>query len=442
MLIDLLIVIALTLINGFLSLCEMALVSSRKARLTEMASGAGALANGARVALRLKEHPGRFLSTIQIGITLIGIANGAFGGTQLSAPVAELFARIPGVGPTLAADIAVVFVVLTITFLSLLIGELVPKNLALSAPERLAANVARPMRLLSQILAPGVWVLDRVSEGILALLGRSGTGAASVTEEEIRHFVAEGAEAGAIENSERDMIYRVIRLGDKRAGDLMTPRMRFIALDRHAPLAVNLDKMRSHPASRFPVYERDPANIVGVVRVKDWVNAKPGQAEDLFKVMHQPLYVPEATPAYKLLEILQTADLHMAIVVDEYGTVRGLVTLTDMMRAVVGEVYADRAIGGAALVERGDGSYLVDGLRAADDLKDVLGLRMLPREDEQTYHTVAGLVIANLEDMPKEGDTFDFGGWRFEVIDMDGQRIDKVLISRTGEAGAEAQPAA
>lgn len=441
MLLDLLIVFALTLTNGFLSLCEMALVSARKARLQEIAGGTGALARGANVALKLKEHPGRFLSTIQIGITLIGIANGAFGGTTLSAPVAKLLVQLP-ISAALAQDIAVVFVVLSITFLSLLIGELIPKNLALSAPERIAAGVARTMLLLSLILAPGVWILDRVSAAVMALLGRSSSDTATVTEEELRHFVAAGADSGAIEDSERDMIYRIIRLGDKRAADLMTPRMKFVALDRNAPLAENLAKMREHPASRFPVYEGDTAAIVGVVRVKDWVHARPGDGDDLFRVLHEPLYVPDSTPAHNLLEILQTADLHMAIVVDEYGTVRGLVTLTDMMRAVVGEIYAERAIGGASLVERADGSYLIDGLRAADDLKDVLGLQTLPGEEEQRYHTVAGLVIANLREMPNEGDTFDFRGWRFEVIDMDGQRVDKVLVSRVGEAESEAAPAA
>lgn len=440
MLVDILIVLALTLINGFLSLCEMALVSARKGRLKMLADGTGPLAGGARIALKLKERPGRFLSTIQIGITLIGIGAGAFGGTQFSAPLASLLEPIPIIGPY-APSLAVILVVLTITFISLLIGELVPKNLALAAPERVAASVAGSIDLLSHVLAPGVWILDRVSAGLLAILGHSGSGTAKVTEEEIRYFVAEGAVAGAIESAERDMIYRVMRLGDKQAGDLMTPRMRFVALDRKAPLEDNLAKMRAHPASRFPVYDGDPAEIVGIVRVKDWVHARPGDEGDLFRILHEPIYVPESTHAVRLLEILQTVDLHMAIVVDEYGTVRGLVTLTDMMRAVVGEVDAERAIGGAALVQRHDGSYLVDGLRAADDLKDVLGLQALPLEADESYHTVAGLVIANLQAMPSEGDSFEYRGWRFEVIDLDGQRVDKVLISRVDDAKTQAEPA-
>lgn len=436
---SLLIVLALTLVNGFLSLCEMALVTARKARLKELAGEDGRASPGARLALTLKERPGRFLSTIQIGITLCAIAAGAFG-AGLSPPVASLFKLIPGLEAE-ADEFAAAFVVLAITFLSLLIGELVPKNLALSAPERLAAFVARPVDLMSKLLTPGVWVLDRVSAAMLALMGRSGSGTAHVTEEEIRYFVADAAAAGAIASTERDMIYRVIRLGDKRAGDLMTPRVRMIGLDRHAPLPENLAKMRDHPASRFPVYDRDPDEIIGIVRVKDWVHARPGEGDDLFRVIHPPIYVPESTPAYRLLEILQRADLHMALVVDEYGSVRGLVTLTDVMRAVVGEVYAERAIGGAALVKRADGSFLVDGLRAAADLKDVLGLSSLPHEHDGMYHTVAGLVIANLQTIPHEGDAFDYRGWRFEVIDMDGQRIDKVLVTSIVSAGAEREPA-
>lgn len=437
----LLIVLALTLVNGFLSLCEMALVTARKARLQELIGDGGKPAGGARLALKLKERPGRFLSSIQIGITLCAIAAGAVGGSQLSEPLAVLLRLIPGIAPG-ADEIASAFVVLAITFLSLLIGELVPKNLALSAPERLAALVAHPVELLSKLLTPGVWILDRVSAAMLALLGRSGSGTAHVTEEEIRYFVADAAASGAIASSERDMIYRVIRLGDKHASDLMTPRVKMIGLDRHAPLPENLARMRDNPASRFPVYDGDPEEIVGIVSVKDWVHARPGEEGDFFRIIHPPIYVPESTPAFRLLEILQTADLHMALVVDEYGAVRGLVTLTDVMRAVVGEVFAERAIGGAALVKRQDGSYLVDGLRAAADLKDVLGLKSLPHEHDGTYHTVAGLVIANLQTIPHEGDTFDYRGWRFEVIDMDGQRIDKVLVSPVVTQDAEREPAA
>jgi putative hemolysin len=434
MLLDILIILLLTAINGFLSLSEMALVSARTARLKELATANGGNA-GARAALQLKQRPGRFLSTVQIGITLVGIFAGAFGGTQLSDPLAAVIDRVPVLAPY-GGEIAIAFVVLSITFLTLLLGELVPKNIALGAPERIASGIAGIMRWLSLLLTPGVFVLDHVSRGVLALFGRPGAGAASVTEEEIRYFVAEGAAAGAIESEERDMIYRIIRLGDKTAEDLMTPRLRIVALDADASPEENFTKIRGHHATRFPVYRGEVTNIIGVVRVKDLLNAAPGVPLDPLHTLHPPLYVPETTPSHQLLETLQSSDLHMGIVVDEYGTIKGLVTLSDIMRAVMGEAAEMSDVSGPVLRRRADGSVLVDGLRAADDLKDVLRLSLLPAETGGDYHTVAGLVVANLHTLPEKGDGFDYQGWRFTVLDMDGQRVHRVLITRT-ETGEE-----
>lgn len=428
MVVDILIVLLLIAANGLLSLSEMALVSARTARLKELVAADVSGAGGAARVLKLKEHPGRFLSTIQIGITLIGIVSGAFGGTQVSGPIAHLLAGIPLLAPY-AEEIAIAIVVLSITFLTLLMGELVPKNFALSAPESIAARIAHPMQIIQFALTPGVWVLDTVSRGVLAIFGRSGAGTATVTEEEIKHFLAEGAQSGAIEEGELDIIYKVIKLGDKTAEDLMTPRVKMVGLDVDARDEENLRRMREAATTRFPVYRGDPTNIIGVVGMKDLIDELPGPLTDLFKTLHPPVFVSDKTPSNKLLRILQSTDLRMVFVVDEYGTVRGLVTLSDITRPVIGAPIQGMAGGSAGLMKRRDGSLLVDGLRPADDLKEPLKLSQLPREGEETFHTVAGLVIANLHELPKEGDSFDFAGWRFEVIDMDGQRIDKVLIS-------------
>ena len=439
--VDIVVILLLITANGLLSLSEMALVSARTARLKEMVAGSDRKALGAVRVLTLKEHPGRFLSTIQIGITLIGIGSGAFGGTQVSGPIAHLLQGVPLLAPY-AEEISIAFVVLSITFLTLLMGELVPKNLALSAPESIAARVARPMQIVQFALTPGVWILDTVSRGVLAVFGRSGAGTATVTEEEIKHFLAEGAQSGAIEEGELDIIYKVIKLGDKTAEDLMTPRVKMTALDIDASDDENLRRMREAEITRFPVYRGDPANIVGVLGVKDLIDDLPGPITDIFKKLHQPVFVSDKTPSNKLLRILLATDLRMAFVVDEYGTVKGLVTLSDITRPVIGAPVQGLAAGSAGLMKRRDGSLLVDGLRPADDLKEPLKLSQLPREREETFHTVAGLVIANLHELPKEGDSFDFSGWRFEVIDMDGQRIDKVLISPIAAAGVRAQETA
>lgn len=428
MIIDVLIVLVLMAINGFFSMSEMAVISSRESRLKELAKETGSLGTGARLALQLKQDPGRFLSTVQIGITLIGIFAGAFSGTRFSAPVAEFLVRIPPIA-AFAEEAAIVFVVLSITFITLLVGELVPKNLALTAPERIAAGVARTMHGLSKFMTVPVWILDKTSAILLGLFGQNSSSSASVTEEEIKHFVTEGAQVGAIDDLERDMIYRIFRTGDKDADDLMTPRLKMIALDRHGTLENNLSRIRSTPAAtRFPVFEGDITNITGVVRIKDMVDAFPQSADDLFRHMRAPVFVADTTPAYQLLSVLQTTELHMAIVVDEYGSVLGLVTLSDVMTAILGDIKGEMANQAGEIIRRADGSFLVDGLRPADDLKDVLGLARLPRE-EGDYSTVAGMIIANLRSLPREGDSFIYENWCFEVIDLDRQRIDKVLIS-------------
>jgi magnesium and cobalt exporter, CNNM family len=425
---DAVVILILIATNGFFSMSEMAVVSSRSARLKELIGNGTRSSAGARQALDLKETPGRFLSTIQIAITLIGIFSGALGGTTLALPLAAALEKL-GLGEPFAGEVSIACVVVSITFATLVFGELVPKGLALSDPEGSAASVARVMEGTATLLTPAVWVLDRVSGAVLGALGRSSRAGARVTEEEIKHLLNEGADSGAIEERERDIMYRIIQMGDKRAEDLMTPRIKMVALDIDAGDQENLARMKAAPTGRFPVYRGDPTNIVGVVGVKDLIDQLPGPRIDLFQKLHPPVFVSDKTTSTRLVQILQTTDLRMVFVVDEYGTMKGLVTLSDITRPVIGETLQGMAGGSAALLRRRDGSYLVDGLRPAADLKAPLGLSHLPGEGKESFHTVAGLIIANLRELPKEGDAFDFGGWRFEVIDMDGQRIDKVLIS-------------
>lgn len=438
MFIDLAVMFVLLLANGFFSLSEMAVVTARTARLKDLAESAGAGARGAQAALDLKARPGRFLSSVQIGITLVGIYAGAFGGTQMAAPLAALLDDMPPVAAYAEAT-ALTIVVLIITFLTLLIGELIPKNLALAMPEALAVRVAAPMQMFSRLLSPGVFVLDRASALVLAVFGRSATDSERVTEEEIRHFVKEGAASGAIESHERDMIYRVIRLGDKIAGDLMIPRRMMTVLDLEAPFEATIETQRASPHVSFPVIRGDRANVIGTLSKADLAFRSPSTNEDLVAVMREPVYVPEATEAARLLDVLRPIPHQIAIVVDEYGTVEGLISLVDVLLAIVG---AQGALGAVDLLPRGevvrnDGSILVDGLKPAEDLRDLLHLRDLPGEEGVAYNTVAGMLIANTHTLQREGDAMEWEGWRFEVVDMDGARIDKVLITRIEPATSE-----
>lgn len=427
---EFLIVLVLIACNAFFALSEMSVVTSRKPRLKQRASSSA----GARKALELAEHPERFLSTVQVGITLIGILTGMFGGDAIGATIgAWLSETLPALG-RYANTIGVVLAVSLITFLTIVLGELLPKRLALLAPERLAATVALPMHYLSKIATPAVWLLSVSVRSLLRLLRLNNTEAAQVTEEEIRMLVSESHEQGVIDDDERNMMNRVLRLGDRSTASLMTPRTRIAWLDTAETLDDNLGVMRETPFSRYPVYRGSDADVVGVLEVKSLLDRLDQRAPELFRDVREALFVSESTPALKLLEILREEQQSLALVVDEYGEITGLVTVNDVMEAVIGRTQSgDGADATPLIVIRDDGSMLIDGSLTIDNLREVLGGGALPGEDEHDYHTAAGMTIAHFGRIPNVAEHFDWNGWRIEVLDLDGPRVDKLLLQRLPE---------
>ena len=432
--VELFIVFLLILINAFFALSEMSVLTSRKGRLKQRAEDSA----GARKALELAEHPEHFLSTVQVGITTIGILTGMFGGDAIGAAIGVWVAEhVPSVGKY-AGTIGTVLAVSLITYLSIVLGELLPKRLALLAPERLAGIVALPMHWLSRIASPAVWLLSATVRGLLRLLRVNRSDSSQVTEEEIHMLVSEGHEQGVIDLDERNMLNRVMRLGDRTAESLMTPRTRIAWLDASAPLAENLAAMQEHEFSRYPVYRGNDSDVAGVLEVKTLLDELGKQEPVLFQDLREPVFVSESTHAMKLLEIMREEQQSMALVVDEYGDIQGIVTITDIMDAVLGRLQAGENEGDEALVvEREDGSLLVDGGLHIDELRELTGER-LADADEHGYNTTAGLTIAHFGRIPHVGEYFQLGLWRVEVVDLDGPRIDKLLLQRTADTTADA----
>lgn len=419
------VILLLVLLNGAFAMSELAIVSSRRSRLMALQRQGSA---GAEAALALADDPQRFLPTVQVGITMVGIVAGAFGGARLSGTIGAALDAIPGVAPY-GVEIAFALVVLIITYLSLILGELVPKQVALRNPERVAVVVSRPLAALARFSSPVVWVLGKSSAVVLRLFGPAVPGEQSVTEEEVKAVVAEGAQAGALETEERHMIERVLRLADKPVRALMTPRNDLAWLDRSDPPEEIGARLRASSVTRFVVADGRVDNVVGVVTAKDLLDRLlSGEPLSLAAVMRQPLVLPDTLTALDALERLRGDRLGMALVMDEYGSFEGVVTASDLLEAIVGDLGpSEPAVDGVA-IERADGSLLLDGSMASDELRARLELPELPGAG--TYHTVAGLMLALLKRVPKEGDRIVWAGWRFEVVDMDGRRVDKVLASR------------
>ncbi len=439
MALEILIVLLLILVNGLFAMAELAIVSARRARLKHAAEAGD---KGAKAALELAENPGRFLSTVQIGITLIGVLAGAYGGATISESLAERLARIPALADY-AEPLAIGIVVVSITFLSLIIGELVPKRLAMSRPEVIASRLAWPMAILSRLAAPVVWLLSASTDLILRLIPFRHGSEPAVTDEEIKLLMQQGAEAGHFDPAEKTLVDMVLRLGDRRVGALMTPRTQVEWLDLEDPPEESKRKIRESHYSRFPVAEGGRRHIVGVVEVKDLLAAElDGRDFDLRGAMKPPVYIPESAPALKALETFRQTGAPIALIVDEYGDFEGVVTLEDLLEALVGELPSQRQDDEPSVTRRDDGSWLVDGLLSIDDLKDTLGITRLPDEEDSMYQTVAGLVMARLRRIPKAGEWFEIGDYRFEVVDMDGRRVDKVLVTRKQPATAEPEAAA
>lgn len=421
----------LFLLNGLFAMAELAVVSSRRERLQMLVDGGN---RGAAVALRLAQAPTDLLSTVQVGITLIGILAGAFGGATLTAELAALLAPVPVIGQYSQA-LALALVVAAITFFSVVMGELVPKRLALRNPERIAASLARPMDLLSRIVRPVVRLLSAATGAILRVLNvHDETGGAPVSEEEIRFLVEQGAETGIFEAAERDMVESIFRFGDRQLRSLMTPRTEIVWLDVNDPEETIRDAVRQTHHARFPVCEGELDRVVGMVQAKDLLSESwSGQSLDLRALARPPLYLPETMLALRALERFKQTGNHAALLVDEFGGIEGMVTLIDMMEAIVGDIPSLEEIAEPPVVRRDDGSWLVEGYYEADDLKELLHVDALP--DEEDFQTLGGFIVSRIGRLPRVGDTFEWSGYRFEVVDMDGNRVDKVLIAAMGAGG-------
>ncbi len=423
MLAEILIVAALIVLNGALAMSELAVVSSRRARLKAMAKAGD---RGAAAALRLSEDPGRFLSTAQIGITLVGVLSGAYSGATLGGRLA-LWLAAEGVPAQWADTLGVGGVVVLLTYLSLIVGELVPKQLALRNPERVAARVAPTMAMLARIGAPLVWLLDISGRSVLALLGKSAEGAARVTDEEVRTLLAEAHVEGVIEPEEREMLSGVMRLADRSARAIMTPRRDLDLLDLDDTPDEILAEIRRIGRPRIPVRDARTDEVLGVLYLTDAFAAlTEGQPLDLRALMREVPVVSDRADALDVIGILRASPNHIALVYDEYGSFEGLITTGDILEAITG-TFAETRPEEPDLHQRADGSYLVSGSMPVDEFCDRLGF---PRDPEGDFETVAGLVIDHLRRLPGLGDSFVLHGWRFEVIDLDDRRVDKLLVSR------------
>lgn len=429
---EILIILLLIVLNGFFAMSELAVVSARRARLQALAEEGRA---GARTALRLAENPGRFLSAVQVGITLIGILAGAFGGARLARPVGEWLSGyrwLAGWGE----ELGFVLVVGAITYVSLIVGELVPKQLALRRAETVACWVAPVMVWVARAAGPVVTLLDFSTRTMLRAFGRKPPPEATVTDEEIRLMMQEAARTGVVEQAEQQMISGVMRMADRPVTGIMTPRPDVEWLDvRDTPQELR-EALRASSYSRLLVCDGDIDEVLGVVQAKDLLNRTlEGQPLDLRAALREAPAVPETMSAVKVLDMLKRSPVHMALVVDEYGGLMGIVTTTDVLKAIIGELAEHGENPEARAVQRPDGSWLLDGGLPVDEVGELLGLRGLTATED--YHTFAGWVLAQLGRLPQVGERLSWGGWSFEVVDMDGYRIDRLLAAPLPEASVD-----
>jgi putative hemolysin len=423
------IVLFLTVLNGVLAMSELAVVSARPARLKVLAEQGS---RGAETALRLASDPGRFLSTVQIGITLVGVLSGAFSGATLGARLSS-WLEVQGFSEAAADALGVGTVVVLITYLSLIVGELVPKQVALRNAEGVAARVAIPMGVLSKVAAPLVWLLNGSGKLVLSLLGQSGDGGGKVTDEEIRTVLAEAHSAGVIETSESAMLSGVMRLADRQARGLMTPRRDVEMLELDDTIDEIREKLREMPHSRIPVRSGDSDEILGVVLTKKlYEHMAEGGPINLADMVSDVPVVSDLAKATDIIESLRKTSMHMVLVYDEYGHFEGIVTSGDILEAITGAFSQDETEE-QAMVQRQDGSYLIAGWTPVDEFVDII---RVPIDSDPDYTTVAGFVLDELKRIPELGESFVKGDWRFEVIDLDGRRIDKLLVSRVGASEA------
>ena len=425
----------LIVLNGAFAMSEMALTASRKARLQVMVE---AKEPGASAAMELHDNPTRWLSTVQVGITSIGILNGIVGEAAFAEPFARWLQQVLPLTPKAAGLSATALVVAVITFVTIIFGELVPKRLGQMYPEVLARLVARPMNWLSTAARPFVWLLGASTEAVLKLLGIRGGPSRSVTEEEIAASLEEGVDAGVIEAQEHQMVRNVFRLDERQIGSMMIPRADIVWLDADAPFDQMLERMVQSGRSRFPVCRSGIDDVIGVVSAYTLLPPlAQGLKPELSEHLKPPVFVPETLSGMELLEHFRQTSADMVFVVDEYGAVQGVITERDLLEAITGEFIGVEAGEEAWATQRADGSWLVDGLIPMPELKDRLDLKEVPEEDRGRYNTLAGMVMLLLGRLPRTGDHVEWNEWRFEVVDLDGKRVDKVLVTRTAQPGEQ-----
>ncbi|MGH7795014.1 MAG: hemolysin family protein [Candidatus Binatia bacterium] len=423
----------LLIANGIFAMSEIAVVAARKSRLQELANQGLAKA---RAALELAKNPNPFLSTVQIGITLVGILAGAFGGGTLTEWLAAQLNAIPVIAPY-SRSLALGAVVLSITYCSVIIGELVPKRLALGHPESIAMFMAPPMRLLLKVCAPVVQLLSTSTDLVFRLFGKRFEEQSSVTEEEIRTLIRQGTEAGVFEETEQDMVEAVFQLGDMSARGLMTPRTQIIWLDVNDSIDQIRTKLSDSGHSRFPVCVKSLDEVIGVVQAKDILTSfLLGKSVDLKATMQQAAFVPRSMTALQVLDNIKKSGSHIVLVVDEYGGIEGLLTHHDLLEAIAGDMPLGKTPAQPKAVQRKDGSWLLDGMMSVDEFKEIFQLETLPGEKRDTFQTLGGFLFTQMGRVPSVSEHYEWNHLRFEVVDMDGKRIDKVLVS-----SAEKSPA-
>jgi len=423
---EILVIFFLLLANGMFAMSEIAVVSARKARLQQLAEEGN---RGARAALTLTGDPNQSLATIQLGVTLIGILAGAFGGTTIAEGLGRRLSTVPAVAPYSHA-VAVGLVVIGITYFSLIIGELVPKRLALGNAERIAARVAVPMGLVSRICSPVVHLLSLSTNVAIRLLGVKHVPSPPVTPEELKVLIEQGTETGVFEEAEQEMIEGVLRLDERQVGAFMTPRTQILWLDLEDPPEAIRRKISESHYSRFPVSKGSLDNVLGILRTRDLLTQSLARKPlDLKSLLRPAPFIPETISALKAMELLRERRVHLALVTDEYGGIQGVVTHHDILEAIVGFIPSTGAPAEPGAVRRDDGSWLIDGLLDIDELKEIFDLKRLPGEEQGSYHTVGGFIMSQTSSIPSAGQHFEWGNLRFEVVDMDGRRVDKVLVT-------------
>jgi len=423
---EIIIIIFLVILNGLLAMSEIAVISSRKEKLRHLASEGD---SRAQAALDLANEPNRFLSTIQIGITLVGVLAGAFGGITSAKRLGELLNTVDFIEPY-GTTVAFAIVVIVITYLSVVFGEIVPKRLAMIYPESLASFVAKPMHLIATIAAPIVKIFSCSTETVLKIFGIKGVKEAKITEEEILLMLEQGRKAGTVEEEEKSVVDNVFSLTDRQVNSIMTPRNRIVALDIENSTEENTRIINESIHSTFPLCKGSIENIIGVIHAKRLLTKfVTGEITDLKQLADEPIFIPETMKAFKALELFKETGRHFAFVVDEYGVVQGLLTIINIFEALVGDIPTIEEISTPLAVKREDGTWLLDGLLEIDDFKKLFGIDELPGEHIADYNSVGGFIVYEMEKIPEVSEYFEWNGYRFEVIDMDGNRVDKVHLS-------------